>query len=109
MNQKLFSGIGNYLKSEILYACKLSPHRLASSLTETDIKNIYTNSKKIAKESYNQGGASVRDFSNIYDEKGMYTNILKVYFQKEDPNGNKVVKETTKDKRTTHWVPEIQK
>lgn len=109
MNQKLFCGVGNYLKSEILYACKISPYRLVNELTENDIENIYKNTKKIAFESYKKGGASVRDFSDLDNEKGLYTNILKVYFQKTDPLGNKVKKENTKDKRTTHWVPEIQK
>ena len=34
---------------------------------------------------------------------------MKVYNKDMDPLGNKVKKETTKDKRTSHWVPEIQK
>ena len=42
------------------------------------------------------------------NEKGLYTSILKVYFNKTDPLGNKVIKETTKDKRTTHLVKEVQ-
>ena len=58
--------------------------------------------------SYDYPVIGLRDFSDLDNEKGLYTNILKVYFQKEDPLGNKVIKEQTKDKRTTHWVPEIQ-
>lgn len=109
MNQKLFCGVGNYLKSEILYQSKISPHRLINSLTDNEKELIFKNTKDIAYKSYKSGGASVRDFSDLDNEKGLYTNILKVYFKKEDSLGNKVKKETTKDKRTTHWVPEIQK
>ena len=29
-------------------------------------------------------------------------------WSKKDPLGNKVKRDTTSDKRTTHWVPEIQ-
>ena len=36
MNQKLFCGVGNYLKSEILYQCKISPHRLIEDLTDNE-------------------------------------------------------------------------
>jgi DNA-formamidopyrimidine glycosylase len=108
MNQKKFCGIGNYLKSEILYACKISPYRLVSDLSDKDIENIYKYSKSIIVESYKKGGASVRDFSNLDNEKGKYTDNLKVYFKKQDPEGYKVKKEETKDKRTTHWVPELQ-
>jgi|TARA_B110000261_G_C13028885_1_gene335393 DNA-formamidopyrimidine glycosylase len=108
MNQKLFCGVGNYLKAEILYACKISPHRLVEDLTENDIKNIHKFTKKISLESYKHGGASVRDYSNLENKDGEYTNFLKVYGRKTDPLGNKVKKEETSDKRTTHWVPELQ-
>lgn len=108
MNQKLFSGIGNYLKSEILYQSKISPHRIIEEISEEEKEIIFNSTKQIAHASYKLGGASVRDYSNIEDQKGKYTDLLKVYAQKNDPLGNKVKKETTKDKRTTHWVPEIQ-
>tara|TARA_B110001469_G_scaffold85202_1_gene80641 strand:+ start:4273 stop:5082 length:810 start_codon:yes stop_codon:yes gene_type:complete len=109
MNQKLFCGVGNYLKAEILYSCKISPHRIVEDLTVSDIKNIYTNTKKISYISYKHGGASVRDYSNLDHKDGEYTNFLKVYGQKKDQLGNIVKREETSDKRTTHWVPEIQK
>ena len=109
MNQKLFCGVGNYLKSEILYACKISPHRIIEQLNEDEIKNIHKYTIKISSDSLKHGGASVRDYSNLDNKDGEYTNLLKVYSQKNDPLGNKVKREQTSDKRTTHWVPEIQK
>lgn len=109
MNQKLFCGVGNYLKAEILYASKISPHRLVENLSEEDIINIHKYTIKISQASLKHGGASVRDYSNLDGKDGEYTNFLKVYGQKEDPLGNKVKREQTSDKRTTHWVPEIQK
>ena len=36
-------------------------------------------------KSYKNGGASVRDFSDMDNKKGLYTSILKVYFNKTDP------------------------
>lgn len=33
---------------------------------------------------------------------------FEVYSQEIDPLGNRVVKEITKDGRTTHWVPQLQ-
>jgi len=47
-----------------------------------------------------------RDENN---EKGLYSRRFMVYNHKTDPKGNKVIKETTADKRSTYWVPEIQK
>jgi len=108
MNQKYFCGVGNYLKAEILYASKISPYRIVEDLSEDDILNIHKFTKKISSESYKNGGASVRDYSDLNDKDGEYTQLLKVYGQKNDPLGNKVKRDTTSDKRTTHWVPEIQ-
>lgn len=109
MNQKKISGIGNYLKSEILYASKISPYRLIKNLNNNEIKILYDNVKKISIDSYKRGGASPREYSNVYDVDGKYTQLLKVYNQKKDPFGNTVKREETKDKRTTHWIPSIQK
>ena len=109
MNQNLISGVGNYLKAEILYHAEVSPHRIVEDLNDTELHAIALFSKLIAKKSYESGGATISTYRNANGEKGLYTRRFAVYNQKYDLDGNKVVKETTKDKRTTHWVPTIQK
>ena len=108
MDQHNISGIGNYLKSEILYSAKVSPHRNVGSLSEKELKNIYDAAKKISKLSMEQKGMSKSDFRDIDGTKGDFQTMLKVYCLKKDPLGNEVVKEKTKDGRTTHWVPKLQ-
>jgi formamidopyrimidine-DNA glycosylase len=108
MNQKYLSGLGNYLKSEILYESKISPFRKLGDITDSDIQILYKNIKKISLASLKAGGATIRNYSNINNEKGKYVFEFKVYQQKKDPLGNIVKKIDTKDKRTTHWVPEVQ-
>ena len=109
MNQSIFSGIGNYLKAEILYECKISPHRLLKDISDEEIKLLYQNSIIIINNSYKSGGATIRNYSDIYLNPGKYVFIFKVYGKKIDSNGFKVIKEKTSDGRTTHWVKEIQK
>lgn len=109
MNQKLVSGVGNYLKAEILYHAEVSPHRIVEDLTETELQAIALFAKLISKKSYESGGATISTYRNANGEKGLYTRRFAVYNQEYDLEGNKVVKEITKDKRTTHWVPTIQK
>ena len=41
MEQKHFSGIGLYIKCEVLFDCSLSPHRLCSSLSDRKINVFY--------------------------------------------------------------------
>ena len=109
MNQTVLSGIGNYLKAEILYASKISPHRLCKDLTKEEINLLAEKSYEITNASYRTGGATIMTYRDENNEKGLYSRRFMVYNHKTDPKGNKVIKETTTDKRSTYWVPEIQK
>ena len=108
MDQSVVCGIGNYLKSEILYASRLNPHRQVKSLSEEELKTLYQQARKIIKASYESQGMSKSNYLNFEGQKGSYEFSLKVYGLKEDPLGNKIVREKTKDGRSTFWVPELQ-
>lgn len=108
MDQSIFSGVGNYLKSEILYQTKLSPHAIMKNIPDDKIKELYHNTLDRIQCSYKSGGASVRNYSDIKGKDGTFSFEFKVYQKKVDPLGNKVKTEKTKDGRTTHWVPELQ-
>jgi DNA-formamidopyrimidine glycosylase len=108
MDQSIFSGIGNYLKSEILYASRVSPHLIVSQLDEKELKMLYQQSRKIITKSYQKGGVSKRDFKHVNDDDGQFQMMLEVYGKKTDRHGNNIRCEKTKDGRSTYWVPEIQ-
>ena len=106
MNQKMFCGLGNYLKSEILYESKISPHRLVKDLDKNDKEILYKNIKKISKKFYDEGSAYKTSLKEITEE--LIKNNFEVYKRKKDKNEYIVLRETTKDKRTTFWVKELQ-
>ena len=95
MEQSKISGIGNYLKAEILYDSKIAPHRLCSTLKQEEIIALYNSIINIPSAFYQSylGGPSIR---------------MHVYNRKKDRLGYNVEKCKTKDQRTSHWVPEIQ-
>jgi endonuclease-8 len=95
----LVSGIGNYLKSEILYDAKISPFRKVSSLTKSDWKKFLISSRKVIRRMKRVAGGDVE----------RYIRAMKVYRQERDPFGNKVVVRSSKNGRNTFWVPKIQK
>lgn len=130
MDQKMFSGIGNYIKSECLYRAKLNPHRTVSTLTLTEKKELFEQIKYVVYTAYFGGNFyAVADLTGIKIEKTKEKQCKKreltpkflgikkptkdyefqVYQMDKDPLGNPIISETTKDKRTTHWVPAIQK
>lgn len=62
MEQKFFSGIGNYLLSEILYACRILPTRKLRDLSDEDIYNLWNQSKRIIYNSYKYGGLTIATY-----------------------------------------------
>lgn len=106
MDQKYVAGIGNYLKAEILYASKIRPDRLIKDLSENDLKLLYENSISIIKRAYESHGMTSKSYVDVYGNNGVFKCI--VYMQKEDSFGNPVRTNTFNDKRTTHWVEEVQ-
>jgi formamidopyrimidine-DNA glycosylase len=101
INQKIiFSGIGNYLKSEILYQSKISPLRKIKDITLDEWKTIFKISKQITNKM-----RKILNSNNLED----YFNEMKIYKKKLDPYGNKIKTRSSKFGRTTFYVSSIQK
>ena len=106
MEQKYFSGIGNYLKAEILYAAKIRPNRQMGELTDQELLTLLYWSKNKIKESYQSNGLTIRSYLAPDGSTGSFVRV--VYGKDYDPLGNPVIQDKFKDGRTTHWVPNIQ-
>ena len=106
MEQKYFSGVGNYLKAEILYASRLHPGRIMNTLTDTDLEKLYTSTLSIIHDSYRNGGLTIATYSDANGVIGKYQR--KIYNKTVDPLGNPIIRQEFSDKRTTHWVPMLQ-
>ena len=79
LNSKIISGIGNIYASEILFASKISPLKIGSSVTQSDCKTILKNSKKILKKAINAGGTTLNDYLNADASPGYFKIHLNVY------------------------------
>ena len=99
LNQKCLAGVGNYMKSEILFTCKIDPFVTISDLSDEQLYQLYQHSRIIAQEAFKAGKTNFKDF-------------LKVYHKDHCPTGEKVVwipKDKSHDRRSTFWVPSIQR
>lgn len=105
MKQEYVSGVGVYLRNEILYCSKISPLRLLKNLSDEDIKNLYNNAKDIMIESYDHGGYSFKDFVDPNGVKGTFK--PKITNKKYDDYGNLVVR-SIHEGRNIDWVPSLQ-
>jgi formamidopyrimidine-DNA glycosylase len=127
-NKGIGSGLGNYLTSNINYIAKLSPHRKISSLTDDEIKALYNAIKYTLKLCYVSNKIGYMEkFQDLVDERkkkilsGQLPNYLpeidvgnkefefQVYRKKLDPLGNEVIADKIIGKRSTYWVPSVQK
>lgn len=106
MNQDVISGIGNYLKAEILYYAKIKPNRIVSSIIDFELENLRQISHHLIRVSYAYGGLTIKDFWNPDGKIGTFPKII--YGQSSDPLGNFIQKDKFADGRTTHWVPNVQ-
>lgn len=107
LEQSYFSGIGNYLKSDILYISKIKPDRTLVSLTDQEIITLLEVSLKLIRESYDAGGLTIKDFWSPEGVRGGYKR--KVYNRETDDLGNKIIKECFNSEKVTYWVAEVQK
>lgn len=109
MNQNLIGGIGNYIKAEILYRSGISPHRKVNSLTKEEFSKLNQQCKYVINSSFQEGGSSFKNYFGLNGESGNFPFFFQVYGRSHCDRGFKTKIETTSDKRTTYWVPELQK
>lgn len=73
--QEILAGIGNYLKSDILYAAGVHPEERVCDLTEETKRAILDQSIAIIGESYRLGGYTMSDYLRPSGEVGGYRPI----------------------------------
>jgi len=101
VDQKIISGIGNYLKSEILYKAKMFPGKLIKQISVIDLKRLYDIARMISNNSLENGGVSIRDYQDIYGKKGKYHPTI---YGKKKIDDKPVLTKTFKDLRTTYYL-----
>lgn len=109
LNQKLISGVGNYLRADALWLSKISPFRLIKNLSNDELEIIFNNIRLLTWSTYNyDDGVKLK----IIDKKNKlpinYKNEFLVYDRKIDILGNKIKKELLGE-RHIYWVDNYQK
>ena len=132
----LGSGLGNYLSVEILYDCKISPHKKMSDIYNDKqlVYNLANSIKYIIKLSYLNANIGYLEHldsdmasfiqklrKEIIDNKNHENNYhpsvilsendkftFRVYRQKKDPDGNPIKADKIIATRTTYWSPAVQ-
>lgn len=104
MDQSIWSGVGNYLKSECLYRASISPFATVDQISNEKLGELWRAVFSLAQASYKARGASLYTFRDLEGEEGKFQDLLMIYRKKVDPWGRKVSHAETPDKRTTWFV-----
>ena len=107
MNQKLISGIGNYIRADALWLAKINPFRKVKQLKEDEIKKLFHSLKVITWGNYNRKYAMFHKIINKSDKIPYdYKRDFFVYREEKDIYGNPIVKEELYEgsqKRFIYW------
>lgn len=106
MEQRLFSGIGNIYKAEILYQCKIKPCSLPSNLTNEKWLEINHVAHEILYRAYEKRGSSVQTYK-ANNQKGSFQKELKIYRKKQCSLGHLTTR-IVQNKRTTWYCETCQ-
>lgn len=106
LDQRYFLGVGNYLKSEILYLSDIHPNTKWNKLTIKEMKLVCINTQICMRESYKYGGAQIKDFKNPNTSS---TLELSVYNKEITNKGHNIIKQKTMDNRVSFWCANNQK
>jgi len=82
MNQKFIAGIGNIYADESCFWAKIKPTRKIASLTESEIKCLYSSIKKVLKLAIKKRGTTFNNYRDADGNRGNFIKFLKVYGRK---------------------------
>lgn len=82
MDPSIIAGIGNIYSDEILWNAGIHPKRPAGLLNESELKGVWSATKKLLSKGIDFGGDSMSDYVNIYGEKGAFQMHHQAYKRK---------------------------
>ncbi|MGR8931467.1 MAG: bifunctional DNA-formamidopyrimidine glycosylase/DNA-(apurinic or apyrimidinic site) lyase [Gammaproteobacteria bacterium] len=79
MNSRIVVGVGNIYASESLFLAGLHPNRQAGDIELKDYQRLAQAIKTVLQQAIEQGGTTLRDFTNAQGKPGYFQQSLSVY------------------------------
>ena len=111
LDQGLFSGVGNYMASEICALARVRPTRRCQRLTYKEIKELFCATQKVVQGAVKSGGTTFQGgYRNAFGERGEGVQNLQVFYQKVCKLcGQTPVKKIYLQNRGTYYCPSCQR
>ena len=107
----LVVGVGNIYASEALFLAAIRPTLRASKLSRARTARLHSAIKQVLARAVEQGGSTLRDFSNAHGESGLFQLEAKVYGRAGMvcQTCGTVIKTIRQGQRSTFFCPGCQK
>ncbi len=111
LDQSLIAGIGNIYADEALYASRIHPKRLFSSLSKKKLVELHEHIQRILSMAIDNMGSSVDTYTGVNGETGKFQNYLKAYGNEGGAceRCNKIIVREKIGSRSAHYCPKCQK
>ncbi len=111
LDQKVIAGVGNIYADESLWAAKIHPAAVVSTLPDSSLNKLYVEIRAVLHLSIEKGGSTDKNYVNAEGKKGSYLSFAKVFRREGQPCprcGTTIIK-TRVAGRGTHLCPKCQK
>ena len=112
VDQKIISGIGNYLRADSLWLSKISPFRKVINIDDNELLKLYHNLRLLTWGSYNYNkGVKLNIIKKTDKLPTDYNRVFFIYNEDVDIYGNQVLKEKLYEGsqiRYIYWVKKYQ-
>ncbi len=110
LDQHAISGLGNIYCDEALFSSRIHPLTPASSLSESQIRNLACSIRKTLHASLNSGGSTLMDYRQADGTEGRFQSLFRVYAREGEPCGRcgATIECIVAAGRSTHFCPACQ-
>ena len=109
LDQSFVAGIGNIYADEILFAMKVNPKISANKITDQNIKDLISSTRKILNKAIKDGGTTIRSYTSSLGVTGRFQQKLNVHTMNNCKVCNSEIKKIVVGGRGTYYCPVCQK
>lgn len=109
LDQSFVAGVGNIYADEIIYAMGINPNKLACKLTDDNIKDLISNTRRILKRAIKAGGTTIRSYTSSLGVTGRFQLKLSVHTMDKCKKCGSKIKKIVVGGRGTYYCPKCQK
>lgn len=111
MNAKIVTGAGNIYANEALFMSGIDPQRAANRISSQRLKTLVRNIKTVLQAAIEQGGTTLKDFTNADGKPGYFSQQLNVYGLDGEPCSacGHPIKRIVLGQRATYYCPKCQR